>query len=169
MEKTARDSMPTLYEIFRNVKIALNNAKGEATIVTDEEKTHAREIDKLNSLKDLYTLWYSTLYNICCEKYGKEYVYPFKDKGCYYRLLILTNNKTVTQEDLSYSYEKFFSDEFKEINQNLNSAIDEYNQEKSNFKKIENVSKDFSAFKRANLFNRLFINDKNEIVFNGFH
>ena len=168
-EKTARDNMPTLYEIFRNVKIALKNAKGEATIVTDEEKTHAGEIDKLNNLKDLYTLWYSTLYNICCERYGKEYVYPFKDKGCYYRLLILTNNKTIIQEDLSYSYENFFSDEFKEINQNLNSAIDEYNQEKHNFRKIENVSKDFSAFKRANLFNRLFVNDKNEIVFNGFH
>ena len=171
-EKTARDNMPTLYEIFRNVKIALKNAKGEATIVTDEEKTHAGEIDKLNNLKDLYTLWYSTLYNICCEKYGKEYVYPFKDKGCYYRLLILTNNKTAGQEELlnlAYVYENTFTDEFKEIHQNLNSAIDEYNQEKHNFRKIENVSKDFSGFKRANLFNRLFVNDKNEIVFNGFH
>ena len=167
-EKTAKDNMPTLYEIFSTVKLALKNVDGESTPITDEENTHASEIEKLNSLKDLYTLWYSTLFNICCEIYGKEYVYLFEDKGCYYRLLILTNNKTVTQKDLSYQYENFFSDEFKEIHQNLNSAIDEYNQESNGFRKLENVSKDFSKFERASLFNRLFVNGKNEIVFNGF-
>ena len=168
-EKTAKDNMPTLYEIFSTVKLALKNVDGESTPITDEENTHAVEIEKLNSLKDLYTLWYSTLFNICCEIYGKEYVYLFEDKGCYYRLLILTNNKTVAQEDLSYQYENFFSDEFKEIHQNLNSAIDEYNQENRSFRQLENVSKDFYGFKRRNLFNRLFVNGKNEIVFNGFH
>lgn len=168
-EKTTKVKMPTLFEMFRGIKKALKGLTGETTIISDEEKNHTGEIDKLKSLKELYDLWYLTLYHICCELYGKEYVYQFKENGCYYRLLILTNRKTVTQENLSYAYESYFGDDFKDIHQSLNAAIDEYNKENHKFKKIENVSKDFSSFKRSNLFNNLFVNVRNEIVFNGFH
>jgi len=167
-EKTARDNMPTLYEIYRNVTLCLKEITGVTSIVSEEEKTHAEEIETLTSLKDRYALWYSTLYNICVNRYGKEFVYLFENEGCNYRLLILTNRQTVTQENLTYAYEHF-TDEFKEIHKDLNAAISEYNSKTYAFKKIENISADFSSFKRINLFNPLFVNGQNQIVFNGFH
>ena len=171
-DKTSMDRMPTLYEILSTVKIALKNSSGASYVVSEEEKNHSNEIEELTELVNLYSLWYSTLYNICVEKYGKDYVFLFKDMGCEYRLLILTyrpREELLTKEllDLAYTYESF-PDNFKEINRNLSSAINEYNSKDYAFQKIKNVSIDFSSYRRTHLFNRLFINTRNEIVFNGF-
>lgn len=165
-EHTIQEKMPTLYEIFNTVDYALKNAKGVNTVITEEERTHASEIEKLQSIRELYSLWYSTLYNICCERYGKEYCYLFKDGSCEYRLLILANDKTKDDIDLYDVYEKM-PDSFKEINQNLNAAIDEYNNGNYAFKKLNNVG-DFIKYRRRLLFKPLFVNQNNEIVFNGF-
>ena len=160
--------MPTLYEIWKTIKIDLKNIDGSiGNLLTDENMTHSEEIGKLNNLKDLYSLWYTTLYNLLCERYGEEYCYLFEDKGCYYRILLLTTPKTEKYPDLREYYE-YFPDSFKEINRRLNSAIDEYNASGKSFKKLNNVSFDFSAYKRNPLFNYLFVNGDNEIVFNGF-
>ena len=167
-EKTAKVPMPTLYEMFSEIALAINNVDTNVeTYVSEEEEKHQNEIADLKSLNDAYTLWYNTLYSILCERYGKEYVYLFKDKGCTYRILILVGSKYKTITDLSDVY-KNFPDSFKEINQNLNSAINEYNSKGYKFRTIPNVSDDFSQYKFSNLFNRLFVNGKGDIIFNGF-
>lgn len=168
-EKTAKLPMPTLYEMYSEIAVAINNVNTDVeTYVSEEEEKHQNEISDLKSLNDAYTLWYETLYNILCERHGKEYVYPFKEKGCTYRMLILVNKKSTTTDDLSYEYESF-PDSFKEINQNLNSAISEYNSKGYKFRTIPSVSDDFSAYKYSNLFNRLFVNGNGDIIFNGFN
>lgn len=166
-EKTVRNNIPTLYEVFRNVKQVVKETTEINSVIDEEANTHENEITDLNALKDIYTLWYSTLFNILTNRFGKEYCYLFTEDGCHYRILVLANNKT---KDLLSLYPEYnnFPDEFKDIHKNLISAINEYNSKNTSFKKLDNISEDFSDYKRCNLFNPLFINASNEIVFNGF-
>lgn len=167
-EGTHRDNMPTLFEIWRSIQFAFSEANSMNAVINDEENTHAQEIEELQNLKELYSLWYTTLYGILCDRYGEQFCYLFTDKGCHYRILLLTSPRTEKYRDLSTGYENF-PDTFKEINKRLYAAIKEYNSKSTSFKKLKDISIDFSEYKRGNLFNKLFVNEESEIVFNGFH
>lgn len=170
-EHTKKDNIPTLYEVYRNVNSILSDTTELNSVIDEEEETHEQEIAKLTDLKDKYTLWYTTLFNVLCNIFGKEYCYLFTDKGCHYRILVLTTIKNASSgnriDTLNDVYEKF-PDDFKEIHKSLISAIDEYNKDTKSFKTIKNISIDFSDYRLERLFKKLFINAKNEIVFNGF-
>lgn len=168
-EKTVKQPMPTLFEIWQEMKSLLKDNVDVDTSLTDEEKNHTQEIAELETLKEKFKNWYETLFNLLCTRFGKEYCYLFKEDGAdgeYYRLLVLVNSKNKATT-LAYEYEKF-PDSFKQINQDLYAAIEAYNNKGNGFKKLENVSEDFNDYVRSNLFNNMFVNGKNEIVFNGF-
>ena len=169
-ERTVKKPMPTLFEIWQEMKSLLKDNVDVDSSLTEEEKNHSQEILELQTLNSKYRTWYETLFNLLCERYGKEYCYLFKEDGVdgeYYRILILVNQQN-SATTLAYEYQKF-PDSFKQTNQDLFAAVETYNSKGNGFKKLENISDDFNDFCRSNLFNNLFINGKNEIVFNGFH
>ena len=114
--------------------------------------------------------WYTSLSNLCVERYGKEYCFLFERQAVnneveYSRIIVLTKEDSPTS--LAKEYEQY-PDAFKEMNALLHSTIDEFNAKDSSFKKLPNVSDDFSDYQLNCLFNRMFVNMKGEIVFNGF-
>ena len=174
-EHTVQQPMPTLVDIMEEMKLSnfTNNSVDITTSLTEEESYHTEEIEELTSLKNKFRNWYETLFNLLCLRYGKEYCFLFKedgDDGEYYRILVLANNSVSMEStsELDYEYEKF-PDSFKQINQDLYSAVETYNAKGSSFKKLNNVSYDFKDYTYSNLFNKLFVNGEQKIVFNGFH
>ena len=168
-EKTERIKMPTLFEIWQEMKVLLEDDTKKNTALTEEEKTHEEEIQELQDIKSLYQRWYTTLFNVCVERYGKDYCYLFKkpgDDGDYYRILILT--KRSNAETLGRDYEQY-PDEFKLVNKDLYAAIEKYNSKEGNFKKLDNVSIDFGDYMSLFLFNDTYLGTKGQVVFNGFH
>ena len=168
-EKTERIKMPTLFEIWQEMKVLLQKDTKKNTALTEEEKTHEEEIQELQDIKSLYQRWYTTLFNVCVERYGKDYCYLFKkpgDDGDYYRILILT--KSSNTETLGRDYEQY-PDEFKLINKDLYAAIEKYNSKEGNFKKLDNVSIDFNNYLSLLLFNNTYLGTQGQVVFNGFH
>lgn len=168
-EKTVKMKMPTLFEIWQEMKHLLTDPIETDTSLTEEERTHEEEIQELQEIKSIYQRWYTTLFNVCTTRYGKDYCYLFKKPGKdgdYYRILILT--KYSNAETLERDYEQY-PDEFKLINKDLYAAIEKYNSKEGNFKKLENVSLDFGDYSSLFLFNNTYLGTKGQVVFNGFH
>ena len=171
-EKTVKQPMPTLFEIWQQMKSILKEDVDVESSLTDEEKNHSEEIAELTALQGKFRIWYETLFNILTTIYGKDYCYLFKEDGEdgeYYRILILANNETVKNStgNLSYEYESF-PDYFKQINKDLYAAIETYNSKGNSYKKLDNISQDFSKYVVSDLFNNTFVNANNDVVFNGF-
>ena len=167
-EKTERVKMPTLFEIWQEMKHLLSDTTKKGTALTEEEKTHEEEIQELQEIKSIYERWYTTLFNICSKQYGKEYCYLFKKNGKdgdYYRILILTKSNNI--KSLKNDYEHF-PDEFKTINKDLYAAIEKYNSKGRKFKKLKNVSVDFEQYFPLPLFNNTYLGTKGQVIFNGF-
>ena len=172
-EKTVKKEMPTLFEVWQEMKEILKHTASGQTALTYEETTHEMEIADLQDILDKARRWYNSLFDVCCAKYGKEYCYLFKEDGADgepYKILILTNKTTEESGkfNLSYDYEDF-PDSFKQETQSLFSAIESYNSNGSNFKKLDNVSENLADYGRRRLFNNCYLNYKGEVIFNGFH
>ena len=172
--KTEKKPMPTLFEIQENFRTILEESDKEMlpTTITKEEMTHADEIKSLEEIKVKYQDWYGNLYNELVKKYGKRYVFDFKENNSdadWYRILILTNNDTSQEENLSNEYTQF-SDTFKKSNDDLYAAIEEFNRNKNSYKKLDNISKDFTKYTRQLVFNNCYVNrNSRKIEFNGFN
>ena len=163
--------IPTMIEIRNKVAIILKDAPPSESPMDAEEKYHTDEIEELNSLKMLFQSWYSALYKALSEKYTKDFCYLFKTKGnqdVFYRILILTTHTLTKDSNLSYIYEDLGSD-FKKLNDDLYAAIEKYNSDTEKQRtKLTNVSKDFSDYIAQPLFNKTFLDDKGNVIFNGF-
>lgn len=173
--KTHNMPMPTLYEIHKNFKeiIKSSNEQMEETSLTEEEETHEKEIAALNEIRGKYQVWYQKLYELLKEKYGKRYCFDFKDSNKddadWFRILILTNSKSREFHDLREDYIQY-SDDFKKENNSLYSAIEEFNESGLSYKKLKNISKDFSEYTRVKLFNDCYVNtNTRQIEFGGFN
>ena len=164
---TSQDKMPTLFEMYDSINRILKDTDIDGTAATEEAITHSDEIDRLTKLKALYSKWYTALYYEACKKYGKDYVYLFKKNGYEYRLLILTNENTTNEVNLSDFY-RSLPDEFQNLNTSLSTAVKTFNEREDAFKQIDGVSFDFSDYKRTNLFNKFIVNYNGDIVFMGF-
>ena len=168
-EKTNKDPMPTLFEIWGEMQSILNNANIMETSVEIEENTHEQEIDELKALRELYEKWYTELFNNCVDVLGKDYCYLFKkqgDKGEYYRVLILVTE--INNEKFSFYYNKF-PDSFKELNKELHAAVENYNANHTNFKKLADVSLDYDDIPNQYLFNKTRLDPQGRVLFQGFH
>ena len=167
--KTNKQPMPTLYEIHKNYLKVINNTNKDIqkTPLTEEEISHTEEIAKLKDIKNKYQNWYEYLFNVLKSKYGKRYCFDFKynkDKD-WYRIIVLTNSKTIDKNNLSSDYEQF-PDEFKRRNDNLYASIEEFN---NTYTELNNISKDFSKYSRVSLFNECYVNrNTRKIEFGGF-
>ena len=168
-EKTHEDPMPTLYEIWEEMKDLLSTDITQDTPIVVDDRTHAEEIEELQGVRDLYRRWYKTLFNLCVERYGKDYCFLFKNIGNnddYHRILILTKNSNIKTLEDDYSQ---YSNEFKKLNEDLYAAIEKFNAKEDNFKKLRNVSLTFDNIFSCNLFNNTYLTKNGEVVFNGFH
>lgn len=172
-EGTGKVPMPTLFQACMDMVKLLSSGTSEMqdTTLSDEEKYHAQEISTLTQIKQMYNKWYETLYNICVQKYGKKYCFLFaKGRGqdaTYTGILILVNSKTLTN-GLSTEYLQY-SDEFKKLNGDLYSAIENYNSNGNSSMQLNNVSPDFSDYQRQRLFNAVYVDRYRNIAFNGFN
>lgn len=175
-DKSGQDmvNMPKLYEIRQYFKTIMNESDTDqqVTTVDDEEMGHELEIGQLDELKRLYRSWYSKLYELAAKKYGKDFAFVFggeNDDKEYERIVILTNGKNITGDNLADEYLQYDND-FRQTNIDLYNAIEKYNSSSESYRKLTNVSKDFSQYTKVKTFNELWYNDrKKEIVFEGFH
>lgn len=172
--KTHKMPIPTLFELRNNFKelIKSSNEEMENTTLTDEEKTHEEEIRQLKEIRGRYQAWYQKLYELLKIKYNKRYCFDFRDgkenDSDWYRILILTNSETEDVHDLREEYLQY-SDDFKDENNNLYAAIENFNANGNSYKKLKNISKDFSEYVRVNLFNNCYVNkNTRKIEFGGF-
>ena len=172
--KTKKMPMPTLYEMYIDIKKLLATSASELldTTLTDEEKTHDEEIAKLDDIKKKYQLWYQTLFNFLKTKYNKRNCFEFKrirskEDEEWYKILILTNNRT---KDLNLSQDfTQYPEEVKKNTDDLYSAIEEFNNSGLSYKKLKNISKDFSRYTKVEVFNDCYVNhNTRKIDFGGF-
>ena len=165
-EKTVSQNMPTLFEIWQEMKVLLSKDIAEMTPLDYEDSTHSDEIQRLQDIKDLYQRWYGALFDVCTKLYGKDYCYAFKNGDDeYYRILILT--KESNTKSLGDDYEQY-PDSFKSINEDLYAAVSEYNASEGSFKKLRDVSLDFKAYMPSPLFRNTFLNKDGRVLFNDF-
>lgn len=169
---TVKKPMPTLVEIYLEIRNILKRDDFNLdTAISDEEATHTNEISALQDIQVRYEAWFISLYDLCCQRYGKERCFLFKDNkndDLYNRIVVLTTPKSAIVKDLSGEYSTF-PKAFKKIHEDLYTAIEKYNADGFSSVKLPNISKDFSKYLRVNIFNKLFINGQGNIVFNGFN
>ena len=158
-------SMPTLYDIKNKIEEILQG--GDPTIsdttISHEEDTHEEEKRVLEDIKKIYDKWYAILEQDLIRKYGKNYCYPFKadmsDSGSVYTRIVVLLNKNKEGDTLASDAIQF-SEYLKKITNDLNSAINAYNEKYKSFSKLNNVSNDFSQYVRCKLFYPAYV-DKN--------
>lgn len=168
-EKTEKQTMPTLFEIWQNLQSIFSKPNADMSGIEVESFSHMGEIEELKTILSLYETWYKTLFNICVDRYGKDYCFLFKKSNKdedFYRILILT--KESNNKSFGLEYEQF-PDNFKEINRNLYATIAKYNENDNNFKKLENVSLDFAENYPLLLFRPTYLNPKGRVIFDGFY
>lgn len=167
--------MPTLYDLNNKIKKII--ASGDPTIsdttISHEEDTHEEEKRELEKIKSTYDDWYRTLEQDLIKKYGKDYCYPFKantsDNDSVYTRIVILLNKNKEGNTLASDAVQF-SEYLKKITNDLNSAINAYNEKYKSFSKLNNISTDFSQYQRCKLFYPAYINKyTKEIKFGGFH
>lgn len=170
MNHTNKLPMPTLIDIWKEYDTIAKNKEEFKTSLTEEEKTHADEISRLDTIRKDCEAWYTTLYNLLCEKYGEKYCYLMDDGNKdldYLSIVILASDNPDNPSDLSSQYEQF-NEDFKKINENLYTEIDTFNNDGGSIT-IQNVSRDFSAYTLQPLFRHLFISPTTKaITFDGF-
>ena len=82
---------------------------------------------------------------------------------------LLTNSRTSKVDNLSEAY-KQYPETFKKTNGDLYAAIEEFNNSKNGYRKLDNISKDFSKYKRVKLFNDCYVNSNTrKVEFGGFN
>lgn len=164
-------AMPTLYEMrekFENLN-ATSDKDMEVTTVEAEHDDHAEEISRLIEIRKLYQSWYTTLYNVLCDRYGNKrcHLYQTVGRDADYRgILVLVEKEApvnMAEEALQ------FSDEFKRLHDSLYAAVNEYYEKGGDTAAVSNVSADFSEYTRKNLFNNFYAdkNNNNQITYNG--
>jgi hypothetical protein len=174
-DKTGEDKlpMPKLFEIRKFIKTLINESDTDMqeTTVSEEESTHALEISELSKLRRNFRKWYTDLYTIASKKYGSDFVFAFggdNEDTDYRRIVILTNGKNIEGNNLSDEFLQY--DDFKKTNSDLYNLIDNYNKSNNSYRKINNISIDFSRYTKVNTFNEFWYNSKKkEIEFGGFH
>ena len=171
--------MPTLYEIRAFFKTLLNTSDRDLQLstLTSEDMSHDVEIGNLSKLRNEIRDWYKKLYALASKKYGADFVFLFGDKydsdnesdKDYTRLIILTNGENISGDNLSGEYLQYDED-FKKINNDLYNSIEKYNETSEAYRKLDNVSTDFSKYSKVKVFNELWYNSKtSKITFDGFH
>jgi LysM repeat protein len=167
------DTMPTLVEIRNTVNEATKGSDtdlpGDETLTDESGNDIIAEIDELTNIKNIFETWYTSLNDVCTQRYGKNRVFLFQETTGnkeYYRLLILDNSSNGIPTSLAYEYETF-PDSFKKTNSDLYAAIEKYNSNKTR-KSLTNISQDFSDYTRIHVFKPMFLDTKGNVVFNGF-
>lgn len=160
--------MPTLTEMVTNYNTIMSNSSGEELLTTEESErnTHDQEISSLESLKQKFIDWYESLYANVCKVYGKDCCFMPKTAGnnsSYLGLVILVNADA--NADLSTDF-KQFDNNFKKLHGDLCAAVEE---QKNTYNVVEadEISKDFSGYKKTRLFNSFYVNGSNQITYDG--
>lgn len=171
--------MPTLVECMTDIdKVLAETYSDKITGFEDEQTFHAEQIDDLTNIRTMYQKWYTNLYDILCERFGKDYCFLFKEEGNdgdYTRIVILSKLIPSTDGGSLKNFYETLPDDFKRLNEKLYTAINEYNKKANGgeetvyFYPVDNVSVDFDDYEFQYLFNKLFVNGDGKIIFNGFH
>jgi len=159
--------MPTLCDIVTkyNELIVTGRPEDETTTVEYEEANHEIEIKELKELRDSsYKKWYDNLYeslSLLYNKEGEQRCFDFKESGsdADYLYLLLLTDKT-SPDNLSELYENGLQN-FHELNETVYNTIKTYNEKEDKFKELNNVSLDFSDYRKIRIFNNIETNVTN--------
>lgn len=163
LDKTGKyhKKMPTLTEIVTryNELSVTGKSEDEATTVTYEESNHEIELKELKDIHDnAYTKWYNNLYSYLStlfNKEGEQRCFDFRETGTdsdYMYLLLLTDKSG--PDDLSGIYRDSLQG-FHELNNNVYNIIKTYNEKENKFKELENVSIDFTDYRKIQIFKEI--------------
>lgn len=153
--------MPTLCDIVTryNELSVTGKPEDEATTVEYEESNHEIEIKELKDIRDnAYTKWYDNLYSALSSlfnKEGEQRCFDFRETGTdadYMYLLLLTDASG--DDDLSGLYQNGLQG-FHELNETVYNTIKTYNEKETKFKELNNVSLDFSDYRKIRIFNEI--------------
>ena len=159
--------MPTLCDIVTkyNELIVTGRPEDETTTVEYEEANHEIEIKELKELRDSsYKNRYDNLYeslSLLYNKEGEQRCFDFKENGsdADYLYLLLLTDKT-SPDNLSELYENGLQN-FHELNETVYNTIKTYNEKEDKFKELNNVSLDFSDYRKIRIFNNIETNVTN--------
>lgn len=159
--------MPTLCDIVTkyNELIITGRPEDETTTVEYEEVNHEIEIKELKEIRDgSYKKWYDNLYESLSSLYNKEgeqRCFDFKESGsdADYLYILLLTDKT-SPDNLSELYENGLQN-FHELNETVYNTIKTYNEKEDKFKELNNVSLDFSDYRKIRIFNNIETNVTN--------
>ena len=163
LDKTGKHhkKMPTLTEIVTryNELSVTGKSEDEATTVTYEESNHEIELKELKDIHDnAYTKWYDNLYSYLSalfNKEGEQRCFDFRETGTdsdYMYLLLLTDKSG--PDNLSGIYRDSLQG-FHELNNNVYNIIKTYNEKENKFKELENVSIDFTDYRKIRIFQEI--------------
>ena len=163
LDKTGKHhkKMPTLTEIVTryNELSVTGKSEDEATTVTYEESNHEIELKELKDIHDnAYTKWYDNLYSYLSalfNKEGEQRCFDFRESGTdsdYMYLLLLTDKSG--PDNLSGIYRDSLQG-FHELNKNVYNIIKTYNEKENKFKELENVSIDFTDYRKIQIFQEI--------------
>ena len=163
LDKTGKHhkKMPTLTEIVTryNELSVTGKSEDEATTVTYEESNHEIELKELKDIHDnAYTKWYDNLYSYLStlfNKEGEQRCFDFRESGTdsdYMYLLLLTDKSG--PDNLSGIYRDSLQG-FHELNKNVYNIIKTYNEKENKFKELENVSIDFTDYRKIQIFKEI--------------
>ena len=163
LDKTGKHhkKMPTLTEIVTryNELSVTGKSEDEATTVTYEENNHEIELKELKDIHDnAYTKWYDNLYSYLSalfNKEGEQRCFDFRETGTdsdYMYLLLLTDKSG--PDNLSGIYRDSLQG-FHELNNNVYNIIKTYNEKENKFKELENVSIDFTDYRKIRIFQEI--------------
>lgn len=161
--------MPTLTEMCIKYRGLMDDSDKEDLLTGEESEddTHELEIARLQSLKQEYVNWYTSLIANVNKMYGEVNCHVIKtvgDDADYMGVVILV--QADADADMSNAYAQFDSD-FRKLNIDLNAAVDEEISAFGDDYVIDEMSEDFSDYQRRKLFVPFYVNGAGEITYDG--
>ena len=157
----AHRDMPTLCEIVTNYDelVITGRPEDEATTVDYENSDHDIELEELKSIREEgYQKWYDNLYLSLSTLFNKENeqrCFDFRDVGTNpdYRYILLLAD-VHADANLGRLYQEGLAN-FHELNENVYNTIKTYNEKEDKFKELNNVSLDFTDYRKIRIFNTI--------------
>ena len=157
--------MPTLTDLVkRYLGASLSGTpEDEETTLEYEEDQHEMEIKELRALRDTYNNWYEKLYeklSLVKNPDGSQRCFDFKDGGTNpdYRMILILADK-YDDYTLERFYKESLSIDFKDVNEKTYNEIKTYNEKENKVNGLDNVSLDFSDYKKFKFIDKVVYNE----------
>lgn len=161
-------NMPTLTEMAMSYSALTGSSSSDElqTSADAEETTHELEIARLRELRKQYENWYTSLYANICKVYGEDNCFLSKTPGENYDYLgAIILVQADANPDMASDFLQFDAD-FIKLHDDMCAAAKEEKEKHPGFK-VDDISIDFSDYKKTKLLNEFYVNGAGEITYDG--